>query len=194
MNPASSTLCDDVIASREDPVTNPSPPTPEQIAALRGLTLFQNTTDADVASFLGLSCWEEYPAWTTLIEEGSTTGSLWLVVKGRVVGTMSGTPQPLFVLDAREGDVVGAVALYRKNVVQPVRVCTVEPVALVRFDTETVMKLGARGSPIVSLIEDLAIRTLAQRVRDCNVAIGEALRPTGGFTRVLRSLRGLLGG
>lgn len=169
-------------------------PTPEQLEVLTRLPLFKDIPREAIQVFLSLARWEEHPAGTFLTEEGSPCTDLWLIVKGRVAGTLGEGPSMLLVVDAREGELLGTVGLYRKNATHPTRLTLVEPCSLVRFDTDTVIRLSSMGNPVANAIEDAAIQALTRRVRGCNEAISEALRPAGGFSRAFQKLRGLLGG
>lgn len=169
-------------------------PTPDPVEVLTRLPLFKDLPREAVQAFLGLARWEEHPAGASLAEEGTPCTDLWLIVKGRVAGTLGDGHSMLLVMDAREGELLGTVGLYRKNATHPIRLTLVEPCTLIRFDTDTVIRLSSMGNPVGNAIEDSAIQALTRRVRGCNDAISEALRPTGGFSRAFQKLRGLLGG
>lgn len=170
-------------------------PIPERVETLRQVPFLQDQTTADLEALLQVAEWQEVPRGSILMEEGVMESHLWIVVTGRVAATVGSGATMTILADVPRGEVVNAIALYRKNAIQPGRVAVVEDSILVRFDTMAVGKLAAAGSPLAMVIEETIIQTLTRRVRACNDAISEALQPTGGgLGRAIQRLRGILGG
>ena len=167
----------------------------ERVALLQALVLFEGQKPEDIAAFLDLADWVELQAGAVLYEEGTEGSDIWLVVEGRVAGTLGEGGNMVVLAEMPPGDLVGIIALYRKRALRPAQVTAVEPCTLVRFDTSTVAILASGGSTIATALEDAVIHALTSRVRDCNSVIADALTPRkGGFSRALRRLRGILGG
>lgn len=170
------------------------PSSPERIEALRRIARFCEKPEQELAHLLEVSVWEEYAPQQLIFDAGESGSSFWLLVSGRVAATLGRGADVRVLADIPPGEMIGAPALYRREVLRTNRMIAFDRSVLLRMETSILAALAARGSSLEADIEDIAIESLTSRIRWCNEVIKDELRPQGGFAQTLRKLRDRLRG
>jgi CRP-like cAMP-binding protein len=129
----------------------------EKVISLEGVDLLASLSPEHLARIASIAQEVRIPPGKTILEASKPLDALYVIVEGAV--ELSRGEQPLTT--AREGEVLGAWALFEEDDPLPVTARTLEDTCLLRIDREDFYDLLADNSEITSAI----FSTLVKRFR-----------------------------
>lgn len=105
-----------------------------------------------------------------ILVEGESDRSMCYIVSGKVAVALAGTT----IAELGPDETVGEMALFGSLDRRSATVTTMEECTLLALDEEGLRFLRMRDNPVVRSLESMAMRTIAQRLRDADRRIGAA--------------------
>ena len=168
---------------------------PNELAFIRPL---RGLPREHILSFLDACQSADLPADEVIVVEGEEDDSMVFILEGTLEVYVGKAPEITVLQQLRRGESVGELSLLGLSQRRTASVRTVEPCGLLVLDRSAFEKLRAAGHPVVDRIEDGVLHTLAERIRDTDLRIGqlaegtqlEQTEPEGLWARLSTSLTG----
>lgn len=127
---------------------------PDRLAALRGVPIFEGLAEGSLERLAAIATEVEFPSDHVLIEHRAPGTGMFVLLEGRVSVHARGIDTEL-----GPGEVIGEVALLRRDSRRIARVQTLTPVRCLAIDREAFRSLLAQdGALALALLENVAQR------------------------------------
>lgn len=131
--------------------------------ALGALSAFRACRPADLDAFVGVAPTVRFPRDTVVISQGDTARDAYLLVSGRCRAEIQGGDRRMLVGRIGPGEVIGELGLFTAEAFRSATVVAEEDVHALLLAHDILDNPRARA--VISVIEQRALSTLAERVR-----------------------------
>lgn len=163
---------------------------------LRGLPLFTEVSDDDLAMVAETGRWQTFQAGEVVLRAGDEGADLLVTTLGRFEVVLGSPPARTSLATVNAGELLGEAVLYRRSVARSADVIALVEGEALRLSNAELEALIRVGNGVPRAIEAAVLRTLARRIQKSRELVQSMLRgdeapaSSGGF---FARLKGLIG-
>ena len=161
------------------------------VQALSKLYLFKQVSTDDISVLVEQSRILHFSAGDRIFRVGEPSDTAMLVISGRLIVVLPERDGEYVLGDVRPGEVTGETALLTHEGRRGASLCVEEDAVCLELAPELLMV--AAENPAVIALEQHLMGTLARRIREINLNIKKATRPSVSSDDSQTGVTGLLG-